>query len=79
MNNSQILNAKITELLSQERKENKDNIDETLAAIKNICLTYDLRIGQLFENIRFLSQEKDLFNYSNKRLELTINDKFSEK
>jgi hypothetical protein len=49
-------------------KENKEDIDETLLLIKECCTKFDLRVGQLFENLKFISVEKDLFSYSNNRL-----------
>ena len=49
-------------------KENKEDLDELLNLIKETCLTRDLRVGQLFENLNNFSEEKDLFYYSNERL-----------
>lgn len=76
MTNMQQIDSLIAQMKITSRKENKEDIDETLAIIKEICLKHDLRVGQLFENIRNLSEENDLFHYSNKRLTLTIQKDF---
>ena len=70
------IDLQIENMNTQLRKENKEDIDSCLAMIKDICLTYDLRVGQLFENMRNMRQEKDLFHFSNKRLELSLEKEF---
>jgi len=57
-------------------KENKEDLDELLNLIKETCLTRDLRVGQLFENLNNFSEEKDLFYYSNERL-IKLLEKFN--
>ena len=70
------IDLQLAEMNSKLRRENKDNLDACLSMIKDICLNYDLRVGQLFETMRVLSTEKDLFNYSNERLKLTLEKEF---
>ena len=62
--------------LAKFGKENKEDLDELLNLIKETCLTRDLRVGQLFENLNNYSEEKDLFYYSNERL-IKLLEKFN--
>jgi hypothetical protein len=62
---------------ASRRKENTEDLDVTLNQIREACLKHGLRVGQLFENVRFLSEETSLFKYSNERLSLVIERDFN--
>lgn len=59
-------------------KPNEADLAEVLNKISDICLKYNMRVGQLIENIKVTEKVEDLFYVSNERL-ISILDSFDKR
>ena len=59
-------------------KRNEADLEAVLEKISDICLKYNMRVGQLIENIKVTEKVEDLFFVSNERL-ISILDAFDKR